>query len=127
MYKNDVTRSPGQITIDTLLICNTFNTGSAICPFDSIPTSTDMNVYPLVQVCDHFISLYYTHNVVTLHYINRTLSKGISCEHSLTSTFTCSSRWCPALQSSRDRHQLSKPLLQHPQLPPWVLTRLLLL
>ena len=50
MYKNDVTKSPGQIAIDTLLICNTFNTGSAICPFTTIPVSKGNSTIKVVQV-----------------------------------------------------------------------------
>ena len=50
LYKNDVTKSPGQISIDTLLICNTFNTGSAICPFTTIPVRKGYCKIKLVQV-----------------------------------------------------------------------------
>ena len=50
MYKNSMTTSPGQTNIDSLLICNTFNTGSAICPYTSIPVSATVSVYSFSTV-----------------------------------------------------------------------------
>ena len=50
MYKNDATKSPKQTTIDSLLICNTFNTGSAICPYTAIPTNAVVSFYSFIQV-----------------------------------------------------------------------------
>ena len=69
MYKNDVTKSPGQIAIDTLLICNTFNTGSAICPFKTIPVRKGNSTIKVVQVrqCLLILCLISSHHTLPHH------------------------------------------------------------
>ena len=50
MYRNVQGKTLGQTTVESLLICNTFNTGSAVCPYTIIPVNTKLFTYPLVQV-----------------------------------------------------------------------------
>jgi hypothetical protein len=74
MYKNDVTKSPGQISIDTLLICNTFNTGSAICPFKTIPVRKGNCKIKVVQVRQcHIVPCFISSHHITPHHVTSCL------------------------------------------------------
>ena len=50
MFKNSMTVSPGQTAIDTVLICNSYTTGSAICPYTTIPSAGPTSVFIFAQV-----------------------------------------------------------------------------
>ena len=54
MWKNSqIGTTIAATSLDSLLICNTFNTGSAICPYTSIPVTTATTTYVFAQVIHH--------------------------------------------------------------------------
>ena len=49
MYKNTLSTGPGVLSIDKVLICNSY-LGSSICPYGAIPSASSTSSYALIQV-----------------------------------------------------------------------------